>query len=147
MFWKYKHERDELQKQNSELGKKILDLEIELSNRNEKIKTLHAVIENQKPRPYFPVYTSTEDPSPVDAQERAAYVSNVVTFFENIGLNKLGQLVAKAKEDLSNPLNERDYDLVIKGTINAFAQLEDWYDEAYAEMNQPKQDKVNQNTN
>jgi hypothetical protein len=63
----------------------------------------------------------------------------------NIGVKKINQLAAKAREDLSNPLNGREYDLAIKGTINAFAQMLDWYDECFAELNQPKQDKVNQN--
>lgn len=136
-FWRYKSERDELRKQ-------VLQLRVDNESLRSEIFDLVGQL-NKKERIYY--YPSTEDPSPMDEQERAAYISNVVTFFENIGVKKINQLVAKAKEDLSNPLNERDYDLVIKGTINAFSQLLDWNDECVAELNQPKQDKVNQNNN
>lgn len=149
-FWNYKRERDELlnkintlEKNNKELIDKTVSLQVDLNNSNNTIDILKLRLE-EKPKQYFP-NPSTEDPSPMDSQERAAYLSTVVTFFENIGVKKINQLAAKAREDLSNPLNGREYDLAIKGTINAFAQLLDWYDECFAELNQPKQDRVNQN--
>lgn len=149
-FWNYKSERDELHRLNTALTKEKFDLasrlveaELTIAKRDDEIKLLKLRLE-EKPKQYFP-NPSTEDPSPMDSQERAAYLSTVVTFFENIGVKKINQLAAKAREDLSNPLNGREYDLAIKGTINAFAQMLDWYDECFAELNQPKQDKVNQN--
>ena len=149
-FWNYKSERDELHRLNTlltkekfDLASKLVEAELTISKREDEIKVLKLRIE-ETPKTYFP-NPSTEDPSPMDSQERAAYLSTVVTFFENIGVKKINQLAAKAREDLSNPLNGREYDLAIKGTINAFAQMLDWYDECFAEMNQPKQDRVNQN--
>lgn len=141
MLWRYKKERDELHKQNNALISRAATLEIELTKSHGEISRLKSFI-NEAAK--YDMNASSDDSSPLDAQERAAYLSGVVTFFENYGTKKVNELIAKAKEDLSNPYNQRDYDLTIKGTINGLAQLLDWYDACFSELNQPKQDKVNQ---
>lgn len=140
MLWRYKSERDELQKQNNSLISRVATLEIELTKSNGEVSRLKSFI-NEAAK--YDMNASSDDSSPSDVQERAAYLSGVVTFFENYGTKKINELIAKAKEDLSNPYNQRDYDLTIKGTINGLSQMLDWYDSCYAEMNQPRQDKVN----
>ena len=92
------------------------------------------------------------DPSPEGgegekAAKRSDYISRVLAFFADIQNAKIESLIAKATADLSNPLNGRDYDLQIKGVINALSQLLDWRDDHEAEQKSIQQDRENNNQN
>ena len=87
---------------------------------------------------------SDGDPSPDDTKEREEYINGVLAFFTNSFDKKLQQLIVLCMQDLQNPLNGREYDLQIKGAVNAFSQLLDWRDTLLSERNHAMQEKVNE---
>lgn len=73
------------------------------------------------------------DPEPSDVEVRKAYVAQVSAFFTNFGNAKLNYLVGQLLKELMNPLNKREDDVIIKGTINALSKVLDWADAMIAE--------------
>ena len=95
----------------------------------------------------YTVDFSAVDPSPSDSIKRVDYINQVLSFFDNIFSKKIEQFIARAHADLQNPLNLREYDLQVKGVINAFSQILDWRDDLMGEKNQAIQDELNENDN
>lgn len=73
------------------------------------------------------------DPEPTDVEARKAYVTEVATFFRKFGNAKLQYLISQLLGQLMSPLNKREDDVIIKGTINALSKVLDWADVMIAE--------------
>jgi hypothetical protein len=76
---------------------------------------------------------SIDDGSPVNPIERMEYTGRVSGFFKDIFEKKIYSMLTEQHNELANPLNTRDTDLQIKGTINALSLLLDWGDECMSE--------------
>lgn len=85
------------------------------------------------------VPVNLEDDMPEDEEGRKAYVISVVTFYENILKKKILNIIsgirgrlAKVDSTVDNNGNKivshspQEFDLLLKGTENAFWLLDDW---------------------
>lgn len=83
--------------------------------------------DNQKVDEVKPIISyDIADPTPTDVAERKAYVVQVSVFFRNVLEKKLNQMIASALTLLSNTENDRELDVMIKGVIYSFKELQEW---------------------
>lgn len=72
------------------------------------------------------VSLSVGDPSPVDTEQRKAYVAQVAGFFKEIMDPKLNQMLSVAHNLLEETSNGNEYDLVLKGVTFSYRDLMKW---------------------
>lgn len=107
----------------SELKFKIRILEIENA-------ALIAQSENRKKT----LNLSAEDTSPIDIEKRKDYIAKVAIFYKDIFEKKINEMVTYQYAALGDIDNNKEKDLIHKGTINALNLIDEWFRECVVEQ-------------
>lgn len=112
---------------------KAADAIIERDNLVKEVKRLKIELDTKVAK-YPVVDINVGDPAPVDKEERALYVAAVAGFHKDYLKPKIKQMISTSNSLLSEIANERDLDLVLKGSIYSFKELDRWGDTMISEQ-------------
>lgn len=87
------------------------------------------------------------DPSPKDKEERKLYVAAIAGFHKDYLKPKIQQMISTTHSLLKDMQNERELDLVLKGTVYSLEELDKWGDSMISEQvsNQIGQNPASEN--
>lgn len=140
-YFGWVHRRDGDEALRNDLMKKTQDHAdlfvkvMELTEENQSLKREINIIKKER----VPIPVGVADPTPSEPSKRKTYVSQVAGFHNNIMANKMLMLISDARESLERfdstigpngqPLTDfarSEFDLILRGTINAYWQLYNW---------------------
>lgn len=109
------------------------DAIVERDNLRKKVDQLQTKLDATVAK-YPIVDINVGDPSPTDKEDRKLYVAAVAGFHKNYLKPKINQMISTTNSILKDIQNERDLDLVLKGSIYAFEELNRWGDVMISEQ-------------
>ncbi len=111
--------------EKKEGGQKILEKDLKVEN-----LFLKRELEKVKPRPVVDV--NLKDPGPTDSENRKLYVAQVAGFHKDVMGHKLLHLIAESRSQFEQidrntyGYSQEQFDLILKGTINALWLIYSW---------------------
>jgi len=115
--WGYLSKRDSLS-----LREKVASLNIELEEMQEKFGKR------------LVVDMKVGDPAPENEVARREYIARCAAFYKDVMETKSRQMISEINAVLGSVENSREFDLVLKGTLNALHLWRDWGEMCISEM-------------
>lgn len=122
---------DELREQLSDKSRESIDL-------REELLMAEMQLQNVKPRPVVEI--EILDPAPTAVEERKMFIAKVAEFHKSVLKQRLLKFISDVRgqfEEISREtfgFKPSEYDLFLKGTLNAFWLLHEWGESAINEQ-------------
>lgn len=106
---------------------------VERDDLKEEVRKLREELDTKIAK-YPVVDINVGDPAPKDKEDRALYVAAVAGFHKNYLKPKISQMISTSNDLLNEIANERDLDLVLKGSVYCLKEFDRWGDAMISEQ-------------